>query len=175
MQPPPLPPPLPPANPYAAPVARLADAETGELVLADRGIRLVAAIVDSLVLAVPAIFVAILGGALVDGGGNRDAIFAVIGIVAMLSIVAGIVVNLVLLHRNGQTIAKRLFGIKVLRRDGSRCSVLRVIFMRWLPVTLLGMIPLLGYAVSLLDALLIFGVEQRCLHDLIADTIVVKA
>jgi uncharacterized RDD family membrane protein YckC len=175
MQPPPLPPPLPPANPYAAPVARLAEADTGEMVLADRGIRLVAAIVDSLVLAVPAIVVAVLGAQFLDNAADSDTIFAVIGGVAFVSIGAGLVVNLVLLHRNGQTIAKRLFGIRIVRRDGGRCSVLRVVFMRWLPVTLLGMIPILGYAVSLLDALMIFGTEQRCLHDYIADTIVVKA
>jgi hypothetical protein len=37
------------------------------------------------------------------------------------------------------------------------------------------MIPFVGKAVNLIDPLLIFGKEKRCLHDLIADTIVVDA
>ena len=113
-----------------------------------------------------------------DIGGNKmqsDADFALVWLSAMVPILAVVVVNLVLLSRNGQTIAKRMFGIKVLRTDGSPCSVLRIIFMRWLPVTLLGMLPIIGYASGLIDALMIFGQQQRCLHDLIADTMVVQA
>jgi uncharacterized RDD family membrane protein YckC len=40
-------------------------------------------------------------------------------------------------------------------------------------VSLLGAIPYVGWLVSLVDPLLIFGKDRRCLHDLIADTIVV--
>jgi uncharacterized RDD family membrane protein YckC len=35
------------------------------------------------------------------------------------------------------------------------------------------MIPVVGRLINLVDPLLIFGKERRCLHDLIADTIVV--
>ena len=38
-----------------------------------------------------------------------------------------------------------------------------------------SMLPLVGIAYTLLDLLLIYGVKQQCLHDLIADTIVVRA
>lgn len=176
MEPSPLPPPLPPANPYAAPVARLEDAATTELELADRGIRLVATIVDNVILAVPSMVLGFTAAAAIGrSGGNLDGTFVAIAVVAALATLAMIVVNLVLLHRNGQTIAKKLFGIKVLRTDGARCGLARIVFMRWLPVALLEMIPLVAYVVYLLDALMIFGREQRCLHDYIADTIVVKA
>lgn len=180
MQPPPLPPPLPSAsspyaNPYAAPVARLEEFDAGDLVLASRGTRLGAAIVDNIILIVPAV---VLVAAVVGLGGKQmtsDSDWVLIWLAAMLPILAVVVVNLVLLNRNGQTIAKRMFGIKVLRTDGSPCSVLRIIFMRWLPVTLLGALPIIGYASGLIDALMIFGQQQRCLHDLIADTMVVQA
>lgn len=179
MQPPPLPPPLPSArptaNPYAAPVARLEEYDTGELVLAGRGTRLGAAIVDNIILFLPAVAIVM---AMVGLGGKQmssDSDFALIWLAVMVPILAVVVVNLVLLNRNGQTIAKRMLGIKVLRTDGSPCSVLRIIFMRWLPVTILGALPIIGYASGLIDALMIFGQQQRCLHDLIADTMVVEA
>ena len=84
------------------------------------------------------------------------------------------VVNGVLLHKYGQTIAKRMFKIKIVRSDGSRCGLTRVIFARWLPVSLLGAIPYIGIIVSLVNPLLIFRDDYRCLHDHIADTVVVK-
>jgi uncharacterized RDD family membrane protein YckC len=66
-------------------------------------------------------------------------------------------------------------GIRVVRTDGTRVGFGRFIFLRWLPVMLLGMIPLLGYVVSLLDVLLIFRENRLCLHDNFADTKVVTA
>lgn len=179
MQPPPLPPPLPTArptaNPYAAPVARLEEFDTGELVLASRGTRLGAAIVDNIILILPAVVIVMVMVGLGGKQMNSDADLALIWLAILVPILAVVIVNLVLLNRNGQTIAKRMLGIKVLRTDGSPCSVLRIIFMRWLPVTLLGALPIIGYASGLIDALMIFGQQQRCLHDLIADTMVVQA
>ncbi len=171
-----LPPPLPPTNPYAAPAARVVDYQEGQWVLADRGIRLVAKIVDSLIFGlVPGIAI---GAAIAlpamsekQSQGIVAVVFALIGIAAFLFVV---IYNMLLLHRHGQTIGKRLFNIRILRSDGSHCDLLRVIFARWLPVTLLGFIPLIGYVVSLVDPLMIFGNDQRCWHDLLADTIVVK-
>ena len=60
-----------------------------------------------------------------------------------------------------------------MRADGTPVTLSRVIFLRWLPVVLLGMIPFVGRVVGLVDALLIFRTERRCLHDNIADTIVI--
>lgn len=171
-----VPPPLPPHDPYAAPTAMVADVVQGDLVLADRGVRLVAAIVDGLIYFALIMAVAVLlPMAMEGGGGGGEAVAMAVGIAATLGFFAVVGVNIYWLHQFGQTIGKRLLGIKVVRGDGSHCSVLRVIFARWLPVTLLGAIPLLGYIVSLVDPLMIFRSDYRCLHDLIADTLVVKA
>jgi uncharacterized RDD family membrane protein YckC len=43
-----------------------------------------------------------------------------------------------------------------------------------LPMGILGAIPGLGALLSLVNVLMIFGQEQRCLHDLFANTIVVQ-
>jgi uncharacterized RDD family membrane protein YckC len=170
------PPPLPTVNPYAAPTARVIDPlQTGTQELADRGTRLLAKIVDGLIFGVIA-FVMIMAGAFIGKGtGDSNVAGVIIAFAAGAGVIVLLVVNWVLLHRHGQTIAKRWFKIKIVRTDGSPCSLLRVIFARWLPVALLGFIPLVGYIVSLLDPLLIFRDDYRCLHDQIADTLVVKA
>lgn len=172
------PPPLPPVNPYAAPMARVSDiVDDQQLMLADRGTRLGAAIVDGLVLLfVPYVLgFAALAQIKPDGGGGLSSAATVLGSLAVVSFIAIIGYNLVLLHRNGQTIAKKWLGIKVVRSDGSACALSRIVFARWLPITVLGVIPLLGPFVSLVDALLIFRSDYRCIHDHIADTVVVRA
>jgi len=171
------PPPLPPHNPYAAPAARVDDAPSGTLVLADRGIRLVAVIVDSFIFGILGVVAAIAIPALAPQGGDGSGAATGIAITLVgLGFLALIVVNIVLLYRNGQTIGKRLFNIKIVRSDGNRCELWRIIFLRVLPIGLIGAIPLIGPLVQLLvDPLFIFRNDCRCLHDLIADTIVIKA
>ena len=167
------PPPLPTHNPYAAPLAPLEEVALDEVVLADRGSRLGAAILDGLIaflLVLPAVGIA----PWMEGNGPNPALIAVI-VFSVLAVIGVVALNLVWLHRYGQTIGKRLLKIKVLRSDGSRCALARIVFARWLPVTLLGQVPLAGPLLGLVDALMIFREDRRCLHDLIADTIVVRA
>lgn len=169
-----------PDNPYAAPAAPVADSAPRQLELAGRGMRLGAVIVDGLVYGVATmpmtmavLFVA--GMANLKDTRNLGIAAGIAGGVGLLLFLGAIVGNCVLLHRNGQTIAKKLLGIRVVRRDGSRCGLARIFFARFLPVTFLGFIPFVGGLVSLVDALLIFRDDRRCLHDEIADTIVVVA
>ena len=58
-----------------------------------------------------------------------------------------------------------------MRRDGSPASLGRIFWLRNVVNTILGIIPLYG----IIDVLFIFGEARQCLHDKIADTIVVKA
>ncbi len=174
-----LPPPLPSYNPYAAPAARVDDLHDDQLVLADRVMRLVAVIVDFAIVmglvAVFAIIAAIMLPAMQKNSQGQETAMIVFGVIGGGIFLTLVIYNMVLIHRYGQTIGKRIFKIKIVRTDGSQCSLLRYIFARWLPVGLLSGIPLLGYIVQLVDPLMIFRSDQRCLHDLIADTIVVKA
>lgn len=165
------PPPLPPANPYAAPLAPVETAPSADFVLAGRGARLGAAILDNVFVAVIAIVAAIVIPAL--GGRDNDMAVGVFGLVFGLGFLALLGFNLYYLHRDGQTLGKKAVGIRILRSDTSHCELWRVIVLRFLPVSLLGQIPLLGFVLFLVDSLMIFGEERRCLHDLIADTIVV--
>jgi uncharacterized RDD family membrane protein YckC len=167
------------SNPYAPPQAAVADIAdpNSAAARAGRGVRLVAAIVDGFVFAamvyVPLLIGLGMTGGITgaDGQFNVAAMFGTGGLLALAGLVAWAVITYSLVKRNGQTIAKKWFGIKVVRSDGSPASVGRIFWLRNVVNGILGIIPLYG----LIDALWIFGEERRCLHDKIADTIVIKA
>jgi uncharacterized RDD family membrane protein YckC len=163
-----------------------------EMVEATRGARFAAAIIDVLafggVVAIIGIVAAVAlpayatyqkraaaAGAGVHASVGGSVFAVVIGLLALAAMVAVFVYTAVLVYRYGQTIGKRAMGIRVVRTDGARVGFGRFIFLRWLPITLLSMIPFLGYVFSLLDVLLIFRENRLCVHDNIADTRVVTA
>jgi uncharacterized RDD family membrane protein YckC len=159
-------------NVYAPTEVRLDDIVTpGEYEIAGRGTRLGAVILDGVMFAVAGMLAAVMIPAFSNNESAQVVAISLVG-VAMLGL---LMLNIVFLHQNGQTIGKKILGIKVVRMSGERIGVLRIFFLRYLPVTLLGAIPYLGWAISLTDSLLIFRESNQCLHDTIADTIVIKA
>ncbi len=174
------PPPSPAINPYAAPEARVEDIPGQERRLASPATRFLAMVVDGLIFLLP--FYAVMGLLMPDLTKADPAAAFSLGFSTIASLVVGaggmiaiIATNWVLLHRHGQTIAKRMFGIKVVRSNGERCSLARILLARWLPITVLTIVPFVGIVLALVDALMIFRRDRRCLHDLVADTIVVTA
>lgn len=155
-------------NPYAASQANL-DQDVIELELAERGDRLKAVLLDALIymLALIPMFIAMATGSATGMG--------IMGGISMLAALGIGIYNLILFHRQGQTLGKRIMAVKVIRSNGDRCSLARFIFMRSFLTGLLGAIPFIGFFVSIADPLLIFRESRQCLHDTIADTIVVKA
>jgi uncharacterized RDD family membrane protein YckC len=168
-------------NPYAAPAAVVgdivgSDAADLESRKASRGKRLGAALLDGLVNLVW--MAPVIIGWTLQFKASREGLTVshtsvVLYFLAFLLGLAVIVVNCVMLHQSGQTIGKRALDIAVVRSNGEPVALSRYIVLRVLVLGLLGMIPVVGRFVGLIDALLIFGKERRCLHDLIADTIVV--
>ena len=80
------------------------------------------------------------------------------------------------LAKKGQTLGKMFMDIKVVK-DPSHAPpgfVTGVLLRTMVPGFISG-IPLLGGLFALVDSLMIFGADRRCLHDKIASTIVVKA
>jgi uncharacterized RDD family membrane protein YckC len=185
-------------NPYAPPSARVQDIATvGPGDLAERSQRLGAVIVDILtgvVVYIPTLFSLVrnwdrtrspLMNLLNAGGG-----LWVTGVLAVILLI----VTIVLVARYGQTIGKRALGIRVARPDGSKASLGRIFWLRNVVNTVLSILvgailgavlgamgvsplwtALVGYVYPLIDTLMIFGESRQCLHDRIADTIVVKA
>ena len=81
-----------------------------------------------------------------------------------------------MLSMRGQTIGKRLLGIRIVRfGDGSNPGFVRAWLLRSLVVGLIGTLPMVGNVFMIVNYAFIFRADRRCLHDLIADTKVVKA
>jgi uncharacterized RDD family membrane protein YckC len=163
-------------NLYAPPEARVDDIQAeGELELAGRGTRLGAAIVDSLIQGavywLMMLFVfSISFQEMATVAFGKQVLMQTGGIFVFL------ILNGYFLAKNGQTIAKKLLNIKIVRSDGSAAGLGRIILLRLAPVWLAMLVPYVGMLVTgLVDPLLIFRQSRKCLHDTIADTIVVKA
>lgn len=171
-------------NQYAPPksaVADVADEEVSQL--ASRAARLVAVTLDGLLgfIAFTPAYVINFTQIAQQARGNPAGVWIALAktggwfYLGALGALVVLVVDLVLLARNGQTIGKKLLGIKVVRVDGSRVTLFRVFFLRYVCNTLISLIPLLGSVYGLVDSLMIFGEKRRTIHDYIADTIVIKA
>jgi uncharacterized RDD family membrane protein YckC len=176
------------SNPYAPPQAAVRDIVDPSLqaVPAERGTRLGAAILDSFVFMLMVYTPLFIGGVFagvtstIPAAGVEDAAAAadganlaigIAGIFTFIGLIVWLVITIVLMRRNGQSIGKKATGIKVVRSDGSPVSLARLIWMRNVLNWVISIIPLYG----LIDALFIFGESRQCLHDKLADTIVVKA
>jgi len=116
------------------------------------------------------------GGPELAGRGSRFGAAFVDGLVQFIvSIVILLVLQGYLLATQGQTIGKKLLGIRIVRSDGSKVDAARVIGLRYALIWALAVIPVVGWVFGLVDALMIFRNSRKCLHDNIADTIVIKA
>ena len=132
-------------------------------VLADRGTRFVANLVDQLIVFAPWIGCLLL--VVLLGGEKRiSPLLSILGLLGTLGM-AGY--QAYLAARNGQTLGKRMMGIRVVRTDGSPVDLVRILLLR-------NVVPMAINAAcgifSLVDSLFIFGEDRRCLHDHIADT-----
>ncbi len=85
-------------------------------------------------------------------------------------------VNIYFLVRDGQTIGKKILGIRIVRQeDGQLQSAGKVIGLRYILIQVIAVVPCVGPLFGLVDILFIFREDRRCIHDLIAGTKVVKA
>jgi uncharacterized RDD family membrane protein YckC len=172
-------------NNYAPPKSAVADpADSDDIVMASRWSRFWASFVDGLIVGLPFVpsYMAAAPQALM--GQRRFTALTMwvelartgtvfyLGVLVLLIVLCFVAV---LVHRNGQSIGKKLLGIKDVRTDGSPASLGRIFGLRYVVNTLLTMIPIIGGLYALVDVLMIFGSAKRCCHDYIADTIVVRA
>jgi uncharacterized RDD family membrane protein YckC len=165
-------------NPYAPPRARVRDitVASNTVVLAERSSRLGASIVDGLIFAamvyIPMMVGMAIGGAAAQSGSDAGGGFVLVGLgLAVAGFVVWTWLTLKQMGATGQSLAKKYFNIKVVMSDGSAASLGTLIWKRNVLTWLLGIIPLYG----LVEVLFIFGEKRQCLHDRMADTIVVVA
>jgi uncharacterized RDD family membrane protein YckC len=166
-------------NPYAPPTPGADQSpqphlySTGEdHILAGRGTRLAAALIDGALALGSALPGIILLAALSSGSGGDDGLI-VGGAVAVVGLLALGIYQIYLISTTGQSLAKKWLGIKIIKTDGMPCGFVHGVLLRSWVMGFIGQIPIVGPICSLVDPLLIFGDERRCLHDLIAGTKVI--
>lgn len=160
-------------NPYQAPSANVTDIQSDEGEMASRLDRFFAAMIDGVLACMYAIPLMIYMG-LWESIKTGQSVSAL----QMLPYSAACLVIYVLLHgyflhKNGQSIGKRLFGIRIVTLDDQKASLSRILLIRFLPLSLLALIPGVGNILVMIDSLFIFRKDRRCLHDKWAGTKVV--
>jgi uncharacterized RDD family membrane protein YckC len=160
---------------FGAPVA-------GRFELASWGARVVATLVDGAILIVLAaiLFVPLTAaGVTVDSDAGAVAfVLTLMGVVLAFTLAALLYAPVLMARWDGQTIGRRLVGIRVVRADGRSVdfgwSVLREVGVK---AFLVGFIASATFGLAwLLDVLWpLWDPENRALHDLVVQTRVVKA
>jgi len=166
-------------NPYAAP-ADTASAQGPSVVggaeLATRSSRLGASLLDLLLYfgaAMPGVLVgALLDPSLGDGTAQQG-----VGVVAGagLTCLALHAYQCYLIATSGQSLAKRWLRVRIVLENGEVPGFWKGVVLRSWLLAVLRVIPMVGYIVGLVDTLMIFGDDQRCLHDRIAGTRVIQS
>jgi uncharacterized RDD family membrane protein YckC len=166
-------------NPYAPPTAAVEDITVRIMryELASPVVRLAASVLDyiirSVAMVVPALIPIMVG---IAAGVDEDAMdpyFGAAGLSGFIGFLIWTWLTIKFVSQTGQSIAKKILGIKVVRADGSPCSLGRIFWMRNVVNSLIGAMTF--YIYTLVDVLFIFGDKNQCLHDKLADTIVIKA
>lgn len=159
-------------NPYAAPQTSVADPQlTGQPELASLGQRLGGAIIDTIILValvVPFALIAVPALSIDPTGIGAGIASGLFGMVMYLAI------NGYFLAKDGQTVGKKVAKTRIVRTDFSKADFGRIVGLRLLPFWLLGLIPIIGNVAGLVNALFVFRASRKCLHDDIADTVVIK-
>jgi len=163
-------------NPYAAPQA--SSAMISQLKLASRGVRLGAAIIDQIIVLF-VMFVPLIPGLVIlaqaDNAGTLETNFPVHALTWFLVSASCLLVlliwNAVWLGRYGQSIGKRILGIRVVTfPDGQPAGYAKAFWLRAVVnFVIVNVVPLYG----IVDACFIFREDKRCIHDLLAETTVV--
>ena len=161
-------------NVYTPPKSDLGPPSIDDGNLATRGSRLVAALLDALmVLPITGPLVYFTGG--FDGitTGVQPSISYTI-IMTAIGILVFLLIHGYFLISNGQTLGKKALGIKIVTHDNQHASVM-TLAKRYGFYWLIPQIPVVGILLNFVNLLLIFGKPKKCIHDYVGGTIVIKA
>jgi len=148
---------------------------TGGEELATRISRLGAAILDGIIMSVVTLPIMYLTGGFDDisDPNNQHSLVYTLGMAA-LGIVIFAVLNFKLLSQYGQTIGKKIVGIKIVNMEGNLPDLKTNILKRYAVYFLIAQVPVVGPIFNLVNILFIFRKDQRCIHDLAGETKVIK-
>ena len=141
--------------------------------LAGRGARLGAYLIDWILVGVIAGVIGYMAG-LLERLMIQDT--AATLLLAAIGVVVYGVINGRLLATRGQTVGKKLVGVRIVDAPTRQIApVWKSFGLRIVVIQAITSVPLVGAIFGLLNVLFIFGERRRCLHDLLAGTIVVEA
>ena len=164
-------------NIYSPPTADLEIIEPRDLVIASRWSRLSAAIIDSILLMLlffPPLFF-VYGEDFFSQLAVSKSTYSNQLLFSLFTLSIYLLVNGYFLAASGQTVGKKMTGIKIV--DSTSMQILpfwKVFGIRYLPFFVASQVPVIGQFVGIIDCLFIFRSDRRCLHDMIADTKVIN-
>ena len=159
-------------NPFQSPPQKVRGPAGEPDQVASRGIRLVGALLDGFLHIVAFGLLAIpgwLAGSAVDAN-DEDLVVGLTVIFGFAGVFVLKMINWVMITNSGQSIGKRILGVRIIRIDGHPPGFVHGVLLRnWIPFVINQLCGLFAF----FDAAWIFGRERRCLHDLIASTHVI--
>lgn len=173
------------SNPYAAPTTMTAADSPfapGPLgrSLANPGTRLVAQIIDgllNLLVAAPGMIIAGVSAGGLEPEEEPELLFFLGLGLGMVGVLALNIYQWVIISRYGQSIGKRLMKIRIVKFDTFQPPgfVYGVLLRIWVNGVLSGLPCGIGLIYTIVDLCFIFRQDRRCVHDLIAQTVVLQA
>lgn len=147
-------------------------------ILAEPAARLGATVLDGLIVVALPLLLGFAGAATdfpFAGPQDLDRIFYPFFLAGILFL-ALVILQIVLLSRDGQTVGKKIVGVRIVGPTDDRpAGFVRAVALRGFVHAFLVGIPGFGILYLLVDSLSIFRDDRRCLHDHIAGTRVIKA
>ncbi|MGE0610502.1 MAG: RDD family protein [Pirellulales bacterium] len=145
--------------------------------LADLGKRFLGALVDGLagmVFVIPGYGMMIAGAAAAEQGGEPGALMFIGMGILVLGSLALMGLQIYLLATRSQTVGKYIMKTQIVDyQTGLPADFVKSFLMRALVNGLICGIPCVGSIYAIVDICYIFSAEHRCLHDLLAGTVVV--
>lgn len=141
--------------------------------LAGRGRRLAATLIDMILVPILTLVLVIVFGVVEDAEDYQSLAWA--GWVLVLAVVSYLLLNGYLLWRRGQTVGKALLGVRIMAAESRAPAPLwKLVCIRALFFPLLYLVVIWPWLLlPVADQVFIFGKRRRCLHDLAAGTVVV--
>lgn len=158
---------------------------SSELPLAGRFRRLVATVIDAVLVPALSLVLVMVADVMEDPEDYANTGVMLLSIF-LLAVTAYLILNGYTLWRSGQTLGKKIMGIAIVPASGTNMEpegnsayvpapLWKLIFIRALFFPLLFLTPVPWITlIPIADQALIFGKRRRCLHDFAAGTIVVR-
>lgn len=143
-------------------------------VLAPRWKRLIAAIIDSIIIFAVTALIIYLTSYVENGERVVPSTFWYNIFIAVVGISTYAVVNGSFLIKHGQTIGKKLLKIFIVDQISGEVPSKSNLIIRSIIYLIFPYSPLMGRLISLINVIAIFGKDRQCMHDFFAKTKVIE-